>query len=159
MSEMGMYFMHYKERFMKNTKVLLAAVAVMSFSVAFAEKAVAQSAAEIDSITPYMLYDGDSGSIVITGQNLMNSDNSPASLDYWSDTCTDAENCWAHGYMGGVSDLITFTITYYSQTEIDIDYTVNASPGSGVQDLGTFIVINDGGWGWGPDVSTYDPEE
>jgi len=62
---------------MKNMKVLLVAIVVMSLPLAFSQRAFSQSAPNVDSTDPNMITEGDSGlPMTIYGENLTNPDGS-----------------------------------------------------------------------------------
>jgi hypothetical protein len=121
---------------MKHIRVLIAAVAVMAFSLAFSQKAFCQDP-EIDSITPAGVNDTYCYEFIITGENLLNGD-----LAWFSNFNDSSISC-------------TGTPSY-SDTEIDLPGCTVSSGGE--DDIATFTITNGDGIFYGPDVTVSPPE-
>jgi len=141
---------------MKNMKVLLVAIAVLSLPLAFPKRAFSQSAPEVDGIDPNPIYDGDTNvSMTISGSNFLNSDGSCGGVAWWTDASSTAES---PGYSGDAGFTVTSCDTE-GGTWISGYYSVSYPAGSGFIALGTFVVQTDSGIGYGPDVDIDDPDE
>ena len=139
---------------MKNLKVLLVAIALLSVPIAFSQNAFSQGAPSIDSTSPSAITDGDYATMTIYGENLLNSDGSPGSIEWVSDEdvyCTDYES----GVDGCFSDEVTFGIDSWDPygTWITVSYYVY---NTGYNDIGSVVVDTDNGWSFSPDVDVAD---
>jgi hypothetical protein len=130
---------------MKNMKVVLAAIAVLSVTTAFSQRASCQ-APEVDSTDPSWI--SGSGTMTIYGSNLSSSDGSCGAVNWWEYTGVLPTRPLPR------NRVVCRQLVRSGGTWIDVCYTVNLPVDWEYDDLGTVEVVNDYGdsEGSGPDV-------